>query len=380
MLSRSSINLSRRGESLDLQTPHSRSREKVAPTHKTRDRENMATLRTTSPSHNPRRVMRSQRRTQGKWCEYHKIPWHNTEECRSKQSLVAEMKASESEEDSDSESNPERGKQIIDVEPSATVTTTKFQPSEPEEPEEGEHLFHSQMWVKGTLLHFIVDSGSQKNLISAEVIKWLDLPITPHPQPYTIGWLHQGRDLHISQQCHLPYNIKPFKDEVLCDISPLEVCDVLLGQPYLWKRHVVYESRPHSVIITLGRQLYRIPEVAPPTTISLISAKKCSKVISQTRKFIFFVIHAHSKKKVTATSMTSTQSLSLQQKQVDRIMEEYRDIFSSPTRVPMHCQVKHPIDLTPGAPFPNGPVYHRSLMENDEIKHQIQELLQKGHI
>jgi hypothetical protein len=61
-------------------------------------------------------------------------------------------------------------------------------------------------------------------------------------------------------------------------------------------------------------------------------------------------------------------------------MEEYRDIFSSPTRVPTHCQVKKPIDLTPGAPLPNGPVYHCSLMENDEIKHQIQELLQKGHI
>jgi hypothetical protein len=139
---------------------------------------------------------------------------------------------------------------------------------------------------------------SQKNLISVEVIKRLDLPMTPHPQPYTIGWLRQGRDLCVSQQCRLPYDIKPFKDEVLCDISPLEVCDVILGQPYLWKRHVVYESRPHSVIITLGRQLYRIPEVAPPTTISLISAKKCSKVISQTEKFIFFVIRAHSKKKV----------------------------------------------------------------------------------
>jgi hypothetical protein len=58
MLSRSSRNLSRRGESLDLQTPHSQSREKVAPTHKTRDREKMATLRTTSPSCNTRRVMR----------------------------------------------------------------------------------------------------------------------------------------------------------------------------------------------------------------------------------------------------------------------------------------------------------------------------------
>jgi hypothetical protein len=49
-------------------------------------------------------------------------------------------------------------------------------------------------------------------------------------------------------------------------------------------------------------------------------------------------------------------------------MEEYRDIFYSPTGVPMHCQIKHPIDLTLGAPIPNGPVYHRSLMENDEIK------------
>ena len=162
------------------------------------------------------------------------------------------------------------------------------------------------MWVKGTLFHFIVDSSSYKNLISAEVIKKSDLPTTPHPHPYTFGWLFQGRDLCVSQLCHLPYNIKPFKDEVFCDIGPLEVCDVLLGKPYLWKCHVVYESIPRSVIITLGRQLYRIPEVAPPTAISLIYAKQCSKVISQIRKFIFFVIRAHNKHKVIATYVAST--------------------------------------------------------------------------
>jgi hypothetical protein len=82
--------------------------------------------------------------------------------------------------------------EIIDTEPSVTITTTKFHPEEPEDPEEGEHLFHSQMWVKGTPLHFIVDNGSQKNLISTEVIKRLNLTMTPHPQPYTIGWLSQG--------------------------------------------------------------------------------------------------------------------------------------------------------------------------------------------
>jgi hypothetical protein len=151
------------------------------------------------------------------------------------------------------------------------------------------------MWVKGTPLHFIVDRGSQKNLISADFIKRLALPTTPHPQPYTIGWLRQGSDLHVIQQCRLLYDIKPFKDKVLYDVSPLEVCDVILGQPYLSKRHVVYASRPRSVIITLNRKLYMIPEVVPPSVISLISAKQCRKVISQMGKFVFFVILSQNK-------------------------------------------------------------------------------------
>jgi hypothetical protein len=58
MFSRLRKNLSRRGVSLDLQTPHNRSRENETPICMERDRENMDTLRTTSPSHNRRRVMK----------------------------------------------------------------------------------------------------------------------------------------------------------------------------------------------------------------------------------------------------------------------------------------------------------------------------------
>jgi hypothetical protein len=35
-----------------------------------------------------------------KWCDFHKIPWNNTEECCSKQSLVVEIKDKESNPDS----------------------------------------------------------------------------------------------------------------------------------------------------------------------------------------------------------------------------------------------------------------------------------------
>ena len=90
----------------------------------------------------------------GKWCEFHKSSTCNTSECQAKQSLVAEMRAFESDAWSESESGPDKGndkgKQIIDAEPNATVATTKIQKEEQEDPEEEEHLFHSQMWVKGS--------------------------------------------------------------------------------------------------------------------------------------------------------------------------------------------------------------------------------------
>ena len=132
------------------------------------------------------------------------------------------------------------------------------------------------------------------------------------------------------------------------------------------------------MIITLDNKLYKIPEVVPPTAIYLIFAKQCSKIISQTRKFVFLMIHPHGKKKIVDES--SKQGSSTEEQQIDKVVEEYRDMFTSPTRVPQHCHVKHYTDLTPGASLPNGTIYQCSVLLNDEIKRQIQELLQKGHI
>jgi hypothetical protein len=184
MLLKSSRNLSTRTNgSSGLQIHNNQSMTKTTLTN---------SLPKTSPSHRKRRVTGRQRRTPRKWCDFHKSPWHNTDECPSKQSLVAEIKDKEPNPDSESDFENTGKRQIIDADPTAIVATATIQPEEPTDPEEGEHLFHSQMWVKGTPLHFIVDSGSQKNLISAEVVKQLGLSTTPHPQPYSIGWLRQG--------------------------------------------------------------------------------------------------------------------------------------------------------------------------------------------
>ena len=67
---------------------------------------------------------------------------------------------------------------IIEANPYAIVGTAKVMHREDEE-----RLFHLQMWVDGKPLHFIVDSGSQKNLISIDTTKRLNLKMTRHPQP-----------------------------------------------------------------------------------------------------------------------------------------------------------------------------------------------------
>jgi hypothetical protein len=66
---------------------------------------------------------------------------------------VAKIKDKDPSFDSKSDyENTSKG-QIIDADPTAIVTTATIQLEEPTDVEEGEHLFHSQMWVKGTPLY-----------------------------------------------------------------------------------------------------------------------------------------------------------------------------------------------------------------------------------
>jgi hypothetical protein len=54
--------------------------------------------------------------------------WHNTDECRSKQSLVAEIKDKDPNPDSESDSENTDKRQIIDADPTAIVATAAIQP------------------------------------------------------------------------------------------------------------------------------------------------------------------------------------------------------------------------------------------------------------
>jgi hypothetical protein len=62
-----------------------------------------------------------------------------------------------------------------------------------------------------------------------------------------------------------------------------------------------------------------VPNIVPP--------KKCRKVVSHTAKFSFFIVCSKGEQKNTATITASPQAPSIQQKQVDKVVEKCKDSF-----------------------------------------------------
>jgi hypothetical protein len=96
-------------------------------------------------------------------------------------------------------------------------------------------LFHIRVITKQTKVDTLIDSGSQVNLISEEVVKKLGLTTKPHKKPYPLGWVCKDKRLQVTQQCELKFAItSKFVDEVEFDVVPLDICGIVLCSPYLY--------------------------------------------------------------------------------------------------------------------------------------------------
>jgi len=113
-----------------------------------------------------------------------------------------------------------------------------------------------------------------------------------------------------------------------------------------------------------------ILKVVLTTRNSLILEMKCQKIVSHTHKFILFMVQLEGEQKVIVTNITSSQALSTEQEHVDKLVEGFKDIFTSTTRVPLHFQVKHPHTWDENLPYVQHSYsisLHRSISHNPFI-------------
>jgi hypothetical protein len=72
-----------------------------------------------------------------------------------------------------------------------------------------------------------------------------------HHKPYTLKWISNNHQLHITKQCTLKFSISSkFVDEVTCDVVPLSECGMALGSPYLYDRKAIFYGENNQYHLT----------------------------------------------------------------------------------------------------------------------------------
>ena len=88
----------------------------------------------------------------------------------------------------------------------------------------------------------IVDGGSCFNVASTTLVEKLQLKTEPHPHPFAIQWLNQGKGLQVSTRLIALSIGKSYRDELWCDVIPMDACHILLGRPWLFDRKVMHDG------------------------------------------------------------------------------------------------------------------------------------------
>jgi len=111
-----------------------------------------------------------------------------------------------------------------------------------------ENMFQTRCIINHKVCVLIIDGGSCTNVASKRLVEKLNLPTIPHPRPYKLQRLSEEREIKVSNEVLLNFSIGKYKDEVLCDVVPVEASHVLLGRPWKYDRRIHHDG--HTIMFT----------------------------------------------------------------------------------------------------------------------------------
>jgi hypothetical protein len=186
----------------------------------------------------------------------------------------------------------------------------------------------------------------------------------------------------VIRQCKVEFKIGVYKDEIMCDVIPMDVCRVLLGRSWQYDKNFIHDGRKNTYTLEKNGCKHTLllieekgtKEEASPI-ILLMCGKELLKEVKKEQDMQFVVVR---KPRVILTN-TSIYDFPMG---IQEMFDEFVDIVVDelPHSLSSSKSINHHIDLIPGESFPNKETYRLTPQENEEVKNQVQELLDKGLI
>jgi len=100
-------------------------------------------------------------------------------------------------------------------------------------------------------------------MASTRVVEKLGLPTISHAKPYKLQWLSKEGEIMVNTQVLITFAIGKYKDEILCDVVPMEATHILLGRPWINDRQVLHDDLTNKLNFTFQGHKVTLKPLSP---------------------------------------------------------------------------------------------------------------------
>ena len=195
----------------------------------------------------------------------------------------------------------------------------------------------------------------------------MKLKTMKHPTPYKVSWLQKGHELLVNEQCEVELQLGKYKDKIVCDVMPMDVCHIFLGIPWQYDRGAMHDGKRNTykfgkdgvnhTLLPMKEEDASGKKTDPKTL--LLGGKEYLQQIEENE--VNFVVIC--KPKVIMTS-TKVSDLPIE---IQEMLDNYCDIIVDdfPNELPPIRRISHHIELIPGANLPKKAAYRMTPTENE---------------
>jgi hypothetical protein len=170
-------------------------------------------------------------------------------------------------------------------------------------------LFSIACKTKDKVCKVVIDSGSNDILVSIEMVEKLELEMTSDLTPYKVSWLQNGHQVTIAKQCLVGFKIGGYRDEIMCDVIPMDVCHVFLGRPWKYDTNFIHDGRRNMYTLEKNGRTHMLLPIEEKkvkeeanTIILFMSGKEVLSEVNKEQE-IHIVVVRNMKVTLTSTSI-----------------------------------------------------------------------------